>query len=282
MLKIGASTVHPSFVYNEKYFRDLAEAKIDVIEVSRYAEDYVGLDYKTIGKLAREYGIGLWSFHLPFYEGSSGMVVNMTSSDKDVRDKTIDCFTDIIGKASDIGIDKFIVHPINYFIREEDTEEHLERSRESLHRIAEIAARYGATVAVENLIAGLLGKDICEMERLLSADDRLRVCLDTNHLFTATHAEFIEKFADKLITLHVSDYDFKAEKHWLPGEGDIDWLELKASLDRAGYSGPWMYEVNLITPDTIERDRQLNFHDLRENAEEIFAGIAPKPFGRRK
>lgn len=34
------------------------------------------------------------------------------------------------------------------------------------------------------------------------------------------------------------------ERHWLPGEGKINWKELIAALDSCGYSGVWMYEVN--------------------------------------
>lgn len=281
-MKIGVAISHPTIPYDEAFFRAVGDAGIDVIEVTRYAEEYPSLDYKTIGKLARAYGIGLWSFHLPFYAGSTGMVVNISAGEKDVLDKTMELYSDIIAKATDIGIDKFVVHPINYFIREEDAEGHLERSREALSRLAGIAERYGATIAVENLIPGLIGKTICEMERLISADDRLRICFDTNHLLTAKHTEFIDKFRDRIITLHVSDFDFVSEKHWLPGEGDIDWVELKGALDRIGYSGPWMYEVNPITPDTIVRERALEYKDFVEVSHCIFEGKAPTPFGQRK
>ena len=56
MLKTGAATAHPSFIYNEDYFRSVSEAGIDAVEITRYAEDYEGLDYKGIHKLAMEYG----------------------------------------------------------------------------------------------------------------------------------------------------------------------------------------------------------------------------------
>ena len=279
MEKIGVAICHPTIPYNESFFRDISEAGIHVIEITRYAEDYAGLDYKAISAYAKKYGVGLWSYHLPFYPAS---MVNITSKDPSVRQRSLEYYTDIIGKAADVGIDKFVVHPINEFIRAEDTNEHIERSRESLCRIADIAEKHGATIAVENLIAGLLGKDIAEMERLLDADDRLRICFDTNHLFGEPHTAFIERFGKRIITIHASDYDFKCEKHWLPGEGDIDWVELKRALDKAGYTGPFMYEASPVAPDTILRERPLEYKDYVENARSIFAEIAPKPFGRRK
>lgn len=282
MLKIGVAVAHPLIPYDENYFRSLSEAGIDAIEITRYAEDYPGLDYNALGKYSKEYGVELWSYHLPFYSGNSGMAVNITTSDKEVREKTFDYYTGIIRSATDIGIDKFVVHPCNEFMVEEHRREHLLRSMESLDRLAEIAAGYGATVAVENLIPGLLGQSFDELEMIIGANDKLRICFDTNHLFIGSHVEFTERFADRIMTIHVSDYDFKREKHWLPGEGDIDWLELKNALDRAGYNGVWMYEVSPITPDTIERERDLTFADFVENARCIFAGKAPIGLGKRK
>lgn len=279
MEKIGVAICHPTVPYDETFFRDISEAGIDVIEITRYAEDYAGLDYKAIASYAEKYGVGLWSYHLPFYPAA---MVNITAAEPGERQRSLEYYAGIIAKATDIGIDKFVVHPINVFIREEETDERIEISRESLHRLADIAADYGAVIAVENLIKGLLGKDIREMELLLSADDRLRVCFDTNHLFNISHTEFIEKFGDKIITIHASDYDFEKEKHWLPGEGDINWVELKCALDNAGYTGPLMYEVNPITPDTIIRERSLEYSDYVENARRILAGQAPVAFGRRK
>ncbi len=279
MLKTGVATVHPSFVYNEDYFRSVHEAGINAIEITRYAEDYAGLDYKGIAALGEKYGVELWSYHLPFYPTN---VVNISTADADLRRNTIEYYREIIGKATDIGIDKFVVHPCGDFVDGDYRREHIERSRESLDRIAEIASGFGAAVAVENMIPSIPGKNIDEMERLLSANDKLKACFDTNHLFGESHTDYIERFGDRLLTVHISDYDFVTEKHWLPGEGDIDWVALKDALDRVGYNGVWMYEVNLITPDTIERERPLTFCDLKENAECIFSGKNPEAFGHRK
>lgn len=282
MLKIGVAIVHPSITYDENFFRSLSEAGIDAMEITRYAEDYEGLDYGHLREYSNRYGIELWSYHLPFYSGNSGMAVNITTDDKEVREKTSDYYAEIIGKATDIGIDKFVVHPCNEFMVDEYRNEHLKRAQESLNRLAEISAAHGAVIAVENMIPGLLGQSINEMEMLVSANDRLRVCFDTNHLLTGSHVEFIEKFADRLITLHVSDYDFKWERHWLPGEGDIDWVELKSTLDRINYTGVWMYEVSPIAPDTIVREKPLTYADYTKNAHCIFAGKAPAALGQRK
>jgi len=86
---------------------------------------------------------------------------------------------------------------------------------------------------------------------------------------------FVKKLADKIITVHVSDYDFINERHWLPGEGKVDWNALYEALKAVNYSGPWMYEIILNAENTIQRNRNLTFEDFVKNATNIFAGKNP-------
>jgi len=90
------------------------------------------------------------------------------------------------------------------------------------------------------------------------------VCFDTNHLLSQPIKEFIEDIGDKIITTHVSDYDFKNERHWLPGEGKTNWIELIETLEKVGYNGPILYELGLTPPNSLER-RLLTFEDFKEN-----------------
>ena len=86
--------------------------------------------------------------------------------------------------------------------------------------------------------------------------------------------------ANKIVTLHVSDYDFINERHWLPGEGKIDWIEFMKKFNTIGYKGVWMYEVSFKAPKSIIRDRDLTFTDFYENAMSLFAGKQPQAIGR--
>jgi sugar phosphate isomerase/epimerase len=42
------------------------------------------------------------------------------------------------------------------------------------------------------------------------------------------------------------------EKHWWPGEGKLNYTAVLAALKEAGFSGTWMYEVNLTIWDRTE------------------------------
>ena len=86
--------------------------------------------------------------------------------------------------------------------------------------------------------------------------------------------------SDKIITVHISDYDFINERQWLPGEGKVDWIKLLTALNEVGYNGVWLYEINLETPDTIIRDRNLTFDDFYNNAKTLFSGKKPIALGK--
>ena len=124
---------------------------------------------------------------------------------------------------------------------------------------------------MEDLPRTCLGNTADNILRLISANDKLRVCFDTNHLLTDDNVHFIEKVGSKIITLHVSDYDFTDEKHWLPGEGLNDWNAIYAALQKVNYGGVWMYEIGRKPPKTLFRSRDLTFDDFVNNAKEIFA-----------
>jgi sugar phosphate isomerase/epimerase len=109
----------------------------------------------------------------------------------------------------------------------------------------------------------------------LSANDKLRVCFDTNHLLGEDIISFIKRMGDKIVTIHVSDYDYIDERHWLPGEGLIDWVALIDTLDEIGYEGDWIYECGLKPKPTIIRERDLTFEDLYKNAQEVSARQKP-------
>lgn len=274
MYKIGLSSC--GFELTEENFKALKKSNIDCIEISMLWDKYKDIDYKQLKELSARYEIGLWSYHLPFYPWTD---IEPSSPDKAMRDHTIQYFTELINKASDIGIDKFIVHASGEPIAEEDREERLKYAMQSMDELAEIAHKCGAVVAVEDLPRTCLGNTSDDISKLISVNDKLRVCFDTNHLLQEDNIEFMKKLADKIITLHISDYDFLNERHWLPGEGKLDWIAMFSTLKEIGYNGVWMYEINLECPDTITRDRNLTFDDFYNNAKSIFAQKKPTVLG---
>lgn len=259
----------------DKVFESYAKAGIMTMELSFSRDKYNSIPWKDAYRRSKNSGVELWSFHLPFMPFED---MDITSSDKEYVNRIFNYHCELVKKASDIGIGVMVIHPSIEPYKDEERKERMERSKQYLSNLAEVAQEGGATIAVENLPRTCLGRDSNDMLELLSADSRLRTCFDTNHLLSQPIDEYIMAVGDKIITTHVSDFDFKNERHWLPGEGKIDWPKLVSTLKKVKYSGPLMYELELTPPPTISR-RLLTYDDFKRNHECLINEKMPEAIG---
>lgn len=271
MYKIGLSTCGNKPL-DEATFKNFSENGITAVEISIPPLEYDNIDYKKIKQLSEEYDVRLWSYHLPFYMPDPYEQIDPSDLSERVRKRTVEWLGELIYKASEIGIDKFVVHaskePITYDVRRE----RMGYAKESLSLLADTAQKCGGVIAVEDLPRSCLGNTSDEILEIINSDSRLRVCLDTNHLLHESNQDFIRKIGNKIITTHISDYDFADERHWLPGEGKVNWKEVLAALNEINYKGVWMYEIDYKPTKTIIRKRDLTPVDFYTNAKEIFEG----------
>lgn len=269
MYKIGKASW--GSIPGREEFEQYANAGIGAIELDVSHPLYPDIDFNSIQKLSNEFGVHVWSMHLPYYASEDYGKIDVSSLDANIRKRTLDYYLPVMERAAESGIDKFVVHPSREPIAPGERAERIKCSQETLNIMADKAAQFGAVIAVEDLPRTCLGNCSGEILELISVNQKLRVCFDTNHLLFEDNAEFIRKVGNKIITLHVSDCDFVNERHWLPGEGKTDWQSVINALREVGYNGVWMYELSLKTPETIERARDLTLSDLVRNAKEIFA-----------
>ena len=262
MRRIGISTGMEGL--NRAGFEEYRANKIDAFELSVHCEQYGLLDIAKIAGEAREAGIDTWSFHLPFSQE-----VAIASLNDDLREKTIAIDEEYILKASDAGFKYCVIHPSSEPIEDDQREECMKRSMDALSCLAGVAKRAGVTLAIEDLPRSCLGHCSDEMLRLLGADASLRACFDTNHLLIEDFSTYLDRVKDRIVTLHVSDYDYINERHWLPGEGKTDWVKLMDKLDEINYDGVFMYEVDKGTTGTIVREGDITPAQFRQNAEEL-------------
>ncbi len=268
MYEVGMSTCGSDLT--EALFRSYAAAGIAAAEISPRQGTYRLLDFPALRRYAEAAGVRLWSFHLPFMPFEE---IDISALDADKRKNSVETNAELIKKAAETGIGICVIHPSGEPIPEEERASRAAAAKESLAALSRTAAACGVVLAVEDLPRTCLGRDSAELLGLLSADSALRVCFDTNHLLREPIADFIRKTGEKIATVHVSDYDFIDEKHWLPGEGKIDWPALYAGLRTAGYRGVWMYEVGPKAPRSLPRSRDLAPADFARSAREIFAGL---------
>ena len=270
MYKIGLSIC--GNIINEELFEKYARSGIFDMEISLRRAGYDDLNFDEVRRMADKYGVRLWSLHLPFTGAD-----HLDISKDEMADETVAYHSELIKRASAVGIEKFIIHPSREPIAPEDRSHKMQTAKHSLSRLARVASESGAVIAVEDLPRTCLGNCSDEILELISVDPSLRVCFDTNHLLFEDPAKFVRNVGDKIVTLHVSDYDFVDEKHWLPGEGDINWSEILQALRDVDYKGIWLYELEFESTKRITRERDLTCDDFYKNAMEIFSGKKPVP-----
>ena len=252
-------------------------AGLRAIEISTKPELYPQIDWKRLTCDSERIGIKLWSLHLPFYGPRR---VDISTTDSDMRSYSLELMREYIAKSGDAGIKICVIHPSTEpNPLGEGRDELIDISSESLASLADYAAKYNVTIAVEELPRTCLGNNSTELLRLISKNDKLRVCFDTNHLLGEDHRSFIKAVGRKIITLHVSDYDFLNERHWLPGEGKIDWVDVIDALEEVGYDGVLLYELGLTPPNTIDR-RELCYADFYNNYLSLVNKRPPEVFGK--
>ena len=166
----------------------------------------------------------------------------------------------ILEAAAKAGIKIAVIHPSGEPYSEDERAERLEVGCKFIAALTDVAKNLGVQLALENLPRKCLCRTHDEMQYFLERIPDLKVCFDMNHNLLEDNVDYIKAVADKIITLHVSDYDFVDECHWLPGEGKNDWDRIIKTLEEIGYSGRFLYEISW---------GDLEFKDIAENYQKL-------------
>lgn len=204
-------------------------------------------------------GLKVWSVHLPF-----SRTLDISVLDDKARAENVAFMAEMIALAGRFHPQKLVLHPSSEPIAAEEREERLRNSHHSIGLLAPEAERIGATLCVENLPRTCLGQTGEEMLRLIEGYDGVKLCFDTNHLFFQSHADYLKAVGKGRIgTVHLSDYDFERECHWIPGQGKIAWRELWKGIRESGYDGILMFEC-YGEPDELLEARDLILEETRK------------------
>ena len=225
---------------------DLAKAGITEIELScgQLAPFFDDIDYPNrsadISRLAKDNGVNISSVHLPFAPFGK---IDPASLDADVRAYVVKVQSELIRAAGAAGVGIAVIHPSGEPYKDEERAQRIAVASDVIAKLVDVANESGVTVALENIPRTCLCRTHDEMLTFLDNIPDLRVCFDTNHCLIEDNCDYIRAVGNKIVTLHVSDYDFIDEKHWLPGEGKNDWEGILRALEEVDYSGRFLYET---------------------------------------
>ena len=158
------------------------------------------------------------------------------------RKKAVDRLVEIIRRLDPHGPFLYVLHgsfePIGKLTRER-------RKKNLLVSLKTLCAATRNTICLEILPRTCLLNTSAEAIEILDRANQknLKICLDTNHFLQEKTEDAILALAGRIATTHVSDHDYRDERHLLPGEGKIDWNAVLAALEKTGYQGVFNYEL---------------------------------------
>lgn len=226
----------------------LKSAGLDCVELTISCKDpreveAVRQQYEIVVEQIRKAGLHLWSVHIPF-----GHAWDISTIDSAQRRLILDATAKLIEISAEWQPKHAIIHPSFEPIPLEERDERIVICRESLRELSDFAISKGVRLAAECLPRTCLANDSTELLALISDAPECGVCCDVNHLFLESPEAFIRKLGSRITTLHISDNDGLDEKHWIPGEGIIQWSDVIHALVEIGYNGPFLFEANYSEP----------------------------------
>ncbi len=195
---------------------------------------------KELFGTAAAHGVHIRSVHLPFAPFD---VIEPASTDPALRRSFVEWQSEIIRVSADRGAQIAVVHPSGEPYDEATREENLKCAIDSLAQITDVANEAGIKLAIENLPRTCIGRDCREMAAIGEAIPGAYFAFDANHSLTDANVDMIKTMGERIVALHISDYDFVDEQHLFPGQGKNPWQAILAALEEVNYSGTWNYEI---------------------------------------
>lgn len=178
--------------------------------------------------MVREAGLIFENMHTPYQD-----VNDLWIPEQELRETTVNRYRAYLQKCNQYEIPVLVMHATDLGGPQSLTQEGLE----AFFTLGKAAKQYGVRIAVENT------RDASLVDSLLEelSGDWFGLCYDSSHdwLEGQTKGALLEKWIHRVYTTHLSDNDMKKDRHWVPGDGNVDWFKISSLLsqtDLAYYS----------------------------------------------
>jgi sugar phosphate isomerase/epimerase len=198
-----------------------------------HENDFEDIPKKDVVRRSREAGLIVENIHAPFEDSNF-----LWSDDRSLRTRVM---KDRIGWVEDCARYEIPIM-VMHVSRGIDLSAPNAFGLESIAKIIETADSLGVTVAIENTRR----VDYFETVMQEIASPNLGFCYDSSHDWLTdkeTPTAILRQWCHRLTNVHLSDNDGIEDRHWLPGEGIVDWLEVSHILSSLSFPGHLMLEV---------------------------------------
>ena len=209
-------------------------------------------EYGPFMQILKENDMFFNGVHLPF-----GGYADISSRNEELRLETLNLAVKTFNALDKYKPNCYIFHGSNEPITDEERPKLLDKLVDSLKFLR---SKTTTMICIENLPRTCLLNTAKEVNEVISRVENINVCLDVNHFLKEKTQDAILEIGGVIKTLHISDHDYVDEKHWLPGQGSIDWQKVISSLDKIGYNGVFNYEVSA----------NYDYEQIKENFDKIF------------
>ncbi|WP_455584778.1 sugar phosphate isomerase/epimerase family protein [Bacteroides sp.] len=191
-------------------------------------------------------GINIWSIHMPY-----GADCDPSHVDETIRLHSENAYRSYIDVISVLEPEVILFHP-SWRLGLNERKQRMSQLVKTITSLNKDAKRIGSIIVLENLLGykllrspGVerpLGRTVEEMVKIMNlmpAD--VYAAVDVNHI--KNPERLIDALGSRIRSVHIADGDGEKECHQLPGRGKNDWVLILQALDRAGYTGPFLYEI---------------------------------------
>ncbi len=260
-LSLGISLSSVLQQMNWEYLECLSKTEIKTFELNAamFATDYDGALRKAFWQMLRDTGKRVFSYHIPFSH-----LDDISAPDELRRQRALSRFRALLQEAQSFQAEMLVVHPSTEPVDQSKREQHTTQLRKSMQELEGELCSAKMRLALEFLPRLCMGNTLADMDQFLAGmSDIFGVCQDVNHLMGQYQdiPSMARTLNEKLFALHISDYDGVDERHWLPGQGVIDWKAFVSALRDINYAGPFNYEIKI----NAEKDIPGRLREISEN-----------------
>ena len=195
-------------------------------------------------------GIEIWSIHMPF-----GKDIDISQTDEKIRKNSVALHMKVLEFCKIIQPKIILFHP-SWYLGHNERNERIAQLGRSVNELNPKVKELGAKMVIENMLGyelvrneqheRPLGRTVEEVKLIMKQlPKNVYSAIDMNHIDNPEL--LIQAMGKRLKSVHIADGDGRHECHYMPnpcsGKGDNDWIKILKELYKAGYTGPFMYEV---------------------------------------
>lgn len=171
--------------------------------------------------------------------------------DETIRSQSESAYRGYIDVVSVLKPEVILFHP-SWRLGLNERKQRVSQSVKTITSLNKDVKEIGAVIVLENLLGykllrspGVerpLGRTVEEMVEIMeSMPADVYAAVDMNHI--KNPERLIDALGSRIKSVHIADGDGEKECHQLPGRGKNNWTLILQALDRAGYTGPFLYEI---------------------------------------